>query len=144
MKNTLKINHENSTIVMDREFAKKSALVGSKEYNTLQMARRDYPEYAVIRREIKKNPNKESYRGLTYEYMENYIKSHYPAKIHEFEELRIRAKCHSIRYANIKKWFLETFPEIDDFSGESVNHESKTLVNKSADYPIISGEKDAA
>lgn len=43
MKNTLKINHENRTLVMDRTFAKAASFVGSNEYNLLQDARRDYP-----------------------------------------------------------------------------------------------------
>lgn len=117
MKNVLKINHENRTIVMDRTFAKMSTVVGSPEYNMLQMARRDYPEYAVTRREIKKNPNKESYRGLTYEYMENYILTH-PQKemmLKKFKEMIILSECHSIRYPQIKKWFLESYPEVVNY-----------------------------
>lgn len=45
MKNTLKINHENRTLVMDKTFAKAASFVGSNEYNLLQNARRDYPAY---------------------------------------------------------------------------------------------------
>ena len=59
MKNTLKINHEKGTITMDRTFAKKAENTMSAEYAHLQNVRRDYPTYTVIRREIKKNPNKE-------------------------------------------------------------------------------------
>ena len=54
MKNTLKINHENRTLVMDRTFAKAASFVGSNEYNLLQDARRDYPSYQVTLRSIKK------------------------------------------------------------------------------------------
>ena len=66
MKNTLKINHENRTLVMDRTFAKAASFVGSNEYNLLQDARRDYPSYQVPLRSIKKKEDQESYRGLTY------------------------------------------------------------------------------
>ena len=66
MKNTLKINHENRTLVMDRTFAKAASFVGSNEYNLLQDARRDYPSYQVTLRSIKKKEDKERYRGLTY------------------------------------------------------------------------------
>ena len=76
MKNTLKINHENRTLVMDKTFAKAASFVGSNEYNLLQDARRDYPTYQVTLRSIKKKEDKESYRGLTYQYMENYIATH--------------------------------------------------------------------
>ena len=73
MKNILKINHEKGIITMDRTFAKRAENTMSDEYAHLQSVRRDYPKYTVIRREIKKNPNKECWKGLTYEYMEKYI-----------------------------------------------------------------------
>ena len=57
------------------------------------------------------------YRGLTYQYMENYIATHANAAsiMEEYKELRLQAKCHSIRYANIKKWFLAMYPEVAQF-----------------------------
>ena len=112
MTNTLKINRNNNTIVMDRAFAKASEIVGSAEYNMLQTARRDYPTYIVVQRTIKRNPNKECYKGLTYEYMERYIISHCADKLAEFNELRLISECHSVRYPKIKEWFLEEFPEV--------------------------------
>lgn len=116
-KNILKINFTDGTIIMDRTFAKAAEIVGSNEYEMLQKARADYPLFHVVRRTIKSNPNKESYKGLTYEYMEEYISCHKDSEkiMAEYKELRLRAKCHSIRYAHIKKWFLETYPEIDKF-----------------------------
>ncbi len=115
MTNTLKINRDDNTIVMDRAFAKASMIVGSVEYNMLQTARRDYPTYTVVRRRIKRNPNKECYKGLTYEYMEEYIRTHCKERLEEYKEMRLISECHSIRYPTIKKWFLNTFPEIADF-----------------------------
>lgn len=123
MKNTLKINHENKTIVMDRTFAKFAENTRSEEYAHLQQVRRDYPDYAVTTRTIKRNSEKETYKGLTYEYMEDYILRHETEEkqleiIKEFHELRTISKCHKqgLRYPTIKKWFLEKYPEIVDFS----------------------------
>ena len=92
MKNTLKINHQERQIIMDRTFAKLSENTFSAEYAHLQQVRRDYPNYTVIRREIKSNPNKETYAGLTYQYMRDYISTHAPIDkvddiMHEFDEL---------------------------------------------------------
>ena len=117
MKNTLKINHENRTLVMDRTFAKAASFVGSNEYNLLQDARRDYPSYQVTLRSIKKKEDKESYRGLTYKYMEDYIRTHASAapNMAEFQQQLLLAKCHSIRYPNIKNWFLAKYPEVKQF-----------------------------
>lgn len=123
MKNTLKINHENKTIVMDRTFAKFAENTRSEEYSHLQQVRRDYPDYGVTTRTIKRNSEKETYKGLTYEYMEEYILRHESEEkqlevIKEFHELRTISKCHKqgLRYPTIKKWFLEKYPEIVDFS----------------------------
>ena len=117
MKNTLKINHENRTLVMDRTFAKAASFVGSNEYNLLQDSRRDYPSYQVTLRSIKKKEDKESYRGLTYKYMEDYIRTHANAapNMAEFQQQLLLAKCHSIRYPNIKNWFLAKYPEVKQF-----------------------------
>ena len=57
MKNVLKLDHEHQLLVMDRTFAKKSENTMSNEYRHLQDVRAAYPDYTVIRREIKKNPN---------------------------------------------------------------------------------------
>ena len=67
MKVTLKVDHENGRM-MNRTFANLAANVFSEEYKILQGARQDYPTYVVVRRTIKKNPNRECYRGLTYDY----------------------------------------------------------------------------
>lgn len=122
MKNTLKINHAEGKIVMDRTFAKLSEDTRSEEYAHLQAVRRDYPTYQVITKTIKPNPNKETYKGLTYEYMTNYILTHETeenalAVIREFNELRVISNCHrqGLRYPTIKRWFLNKYPEIEDF-----------------------------
>ena len=122
MKNTLKIDFNNKTIVMDRTFAAKVKDTRSEEYLHLQTVRKDYPNYAVITHTIKRNPDKETYKGLTYEYMENYILSHgndaeVQEALSEYRELRLIAKCHGKGkgYPVIKQWFLEKYKEIEDF-----------------------------
>ena len=122
MKNILKIDHPTKTITMDRTFAKNAENTRSEEYAHLQSVRRDYPTYTVARRQIKKNPNKECWKGLTYEYMENYIISHEEGEnrdlaLKELAEKRLISECHSKchRYPTIKKWFLAKYPEIAEF-----------------------------
>ena len=118
MRGTIRVDHINKNIMISKTFARASMVINSEEYKTLSDVKSTYGEYSIIQREIRKNPQKESYRGLTYAYMEHYILTHDKSgevmKI--YEELRLRALCHSIRYAHIKKWFLEIYPEIDDFS----------------------------
>lgn len=151
MKNTLKLNHAKREIVMDATFARNAENTMSPEYAHLQTVRRDYPDYTVIRRTIKRNANKECYKGLTYEFMETYILTHGKqetriANLREFNEMRLIAECHSkaFRYPVIKSWFLENYPEVKNF-GKNVAQkqdeadaliEEETIQDNITDLPI--------
>ena len=121
MKNYMKLDHENRKIVMDRTFASKAELVGSEEYNLLQQCRRDYPTYLVTRKTIKKKATQEHYRGLTYDYMKEYINKYdtenKEANLALLDEMIDISKCHSTfkRYPVIKQWFLDTYPDVKKF-----------------------------
>ena len=122
MKNKLTVNHANHTIVMDRTFAKNAVDTRSEEYAHLQAVRRDYPNYQVVQRHIRTNSNKNTYAGLTYDYMESYILTHgteetRKTNFNTFQEMRIIAQCQgkAFRYPKIKCWFLEQYPEIARF-----------------------------
>lgn len=98
MKNTVRLDHESRQIVMDRTFAKLSANIRNTEYQMLQDVRRDYPDYQVVTRRIKKNHAKECYKGLTYAYMRDYITRHSGTRSKEyqtFSEMIDISKCHS-------------------------------------------------
>ena len=118
----MKINNKNHTIEMTKKFAKAASHYGSKEYNDLQGARRDYPNYTVI---TKKAPAKrtDANKGLTYEFMEQYIQKHgvEGKTISAYEDLRgMSADARemgrrSASYAEVKTWFFEQFPEFAAF-----------------------------
>ena len=73
MNTGLTINTAANTIEMTKEFARKARYFGTDEYKLLQDARKDYPTFSVATR---KTVSKESYKGLTINYMYNYIKKH--------------------------------------------------------------------
>ena len=134
MKNRLWIDFANSRIMMDRTFAEKCRDTRSIEYEHLQRVRQDYPQFTVLRREIKKNTSKETYAGLTYEYMERYIVTHEEADtraavLAEYNELRLISECHkrSRRYPTIKKWFLAKYPQIAEFGIEKDQQEETKM-----------------
>lgn len=130
MKNTLRFDHDARCIVMDRTFYKNSANIRFKEYDMLQRARKDYPDYTPVIKRIKRNPDKETYKGLTYAYMERYIESHENAVeiMAEYRGLRLISECHgkARRYPAIKKWFLKKYPEIEIFGMEESGDEAAT------------------
>ena len=135
MTNYLRIDVAKSRLVMDKTFSKNAAIAGSREYKILQDARRDYEGFTVVTRQIKRNPNKECYKGLTYQYMEDYILTHELDEtvnevLEEFYEMRLIAECHSLafRYPTIKKWFLNKYPEIKFFGKRpTANDEGKII-----------------
>ena len=118
MKSPIRIDREHRMIILNSEFAKKADLYNTQEYAMLQECKRDYPEFKVITRTIKRNPEKEAYRGLTYSFMETYIMSHDrnpQVALYELSEMKLQTYCHSRRYPLVKKWFLNKYPEIAEF-----------------------------
>ena len=137
MTNRLLVDSENRRLIMDKTFARNAQIVGSVEYDMLQRARSDYATYSVVTRQIKRNPNKESYRGLTYQYMVDYIMTHEDcetakAVLDEFEEMQLISQCHSkaFRYPTIKKWFLERYPEVRNFGVRNTNHTGELALSQ--------------
>lgn len=134
-KSQIKVLHENACIRMNTTFAKMAENPMSDEYKLLQELRRDYPEYSVSRRQIKKNSSQEHYKGLTYEYMEWYIikygsneEEERKSLLAEFEHQKDIASCHSKckRYPVVKNWFLSKFPEIAKFGLPEKEKESSS------------------
>lgn len=125
MRNAIKVDFYNNTIIITREFAKLASDVRSQEYSMLQKARSNNPEYSVKVRTIKKNPNKETYKGLTYAYMERYIITHETREqatetLTKLAEMYQLAQCrrNGYGYATIKRWFLDKYPDIKKFGIE--------------------------
>ena len=139
MKNKLRFDHDARCIVMDRTFYKNSSNIRFEEYAMLQRARQDYPTYTPVIKRIKRNLDKETYKGLTYAYMERYIESHEDADeiMAEYRELRLISECHgkARRYPAIKKWFLEKYPEIETFGADNSGEAAAT--GAGANYEVV-------
>ena len=115
------LNHENKTIEITKQFKKAACRFGSEEYKAIKEAVDAHPGYRVVTKTVKKT---DSYKGLTFAFMEKYIKSHDDENksiMAEFNELRAKSEeaialgFDSMTYGEIKKWFFETFPEIEAF-----------------------------
>lgn len=118
------IRYITRTIEMTKKFAKAAEKFGSEEYRNLQEARRDNPTFKVVIVSRKAATKNDSYKGLTYTYMETYIKAHDDDKksiMAEYEMLRgiseaaKEALAEPCSYNEVKNWFLKKFPAIADF-----------------------------
>lgn len=148
-KSKMKVFHAEGIIEMNTTFAKMVQNPLSDEYALLQKTRMENPSFTVRRRQIKTNPKKDTYKGLTYPYMEFYISTHEPEdKVDEvlayFEELKLISQCHGkrLRYPTIKKWFLNRYPDVARFGMEPVADEEKPATQGA--IPFNPGTAEAA
>lgn len=124
-KSRMRVFYAEGIIELNTTFAKMMQNPLSDEYALLQKTRMENPTFTVRRRQIKKNPNKDTYKGLTYPYMEHYIRTHEEGEnvqkvLDQFEELKLISQCHGkrYRYSTIKKWFLAKYPDVAKFGLE--------------------------
>ncbi len=112
-------------IEMSKKEAKAAGKIGTPEFEELKSYMAIYPGYEVqIKAPAKR---KVEFRGLTYEYMKNYIKKHDDENgtiMAEFRELIAQDKKDKVEgaehleatgYLDVKKWFLAKFPEIRQY-----------------------------
>ena len=131
----IRIDRDNNRIVMTKAFANKADDPTTREFRLLQEVMGTYPTFKVVNHTIKKNPHKECYKGLTYDYMREFIRTHeakanVESVLAELEDLIFISKGHSngYRYPTIKKWFLEKYPNFAEFGAElSEAKEHKTV-----------------
>ena len=118
------INHSARTISLTKKEMTAARRVASPEYKELQTARRDYPGFTVITISRKVKTQRETYKGLTYAYMEKYIIAH------DDDQQSIMAEYKMYRgisddplmyipnpytYHEMKEWFLGKFEAVAKF-----------------------------
>ena len=110
-------------IEMTKTEAKAAGKPNTAEYNTLLEQMKNFPGYQI---EIVKSAKKvDRFKGLDYDYMEDYIKSHKSELLVTFYELRGLDKdgkkvgmAATATYGEIKMWFLNEFPEIEKMADD--------------------------
>ncbi len=109
------------TIYISSAFAKRAFTHGTEEYRQLMSARADFPDFRLETRVFKTNTKQDRHRGLTYNFMRDYISAHEKddkdSVLAVFEEMVGISKGHSLskRYPTIKAWFLKRYPKYAEF-----------------------------
>ena len=119
----LTIDFAKNRIVMTRAFAKKASDPSTKEYRELKETMETFPSFKVENHTIKKSSSKESYKGLNYSFMVDYINTYVAddkrkKAMEDLEEQMFLTKCHSKKFPTVRKWFLATYPEINTNFGK--------------------------
>ena len=112
------INERNHTLEITKKFATAASRFGADEYRELKEARTDFPTFKVV---VKTTKSKSNFNGLTYAFMEKYIKSHDDEKqtiLTAYNTKREIGKsvASAKAYNEIKNWFLEKYPEVAEFA----------------------------
>ena len=120
----MRINLTERTIALTKKELTAASRYGSNAYNELQNARRDNPGFEIVTITRTVKTQRETYKGLTYAYMEKYIKSHDDAEETVWKEYMI---CRgtpidpadelpvAYTYNQMKVWFLDKYEEIAKF-----------------------------
>lgn len=107
-----------------KAFAKNAVIFGTEEYKLWREYRKDFPEAKMVTKTIKKNPEKKTYRNLTYKNMELFIsvqpkKDNKDGKVidykKEFERQKLMAKIQPNPYKAVLAWFLDTFKDYSTY-----------------------------
>ena len=118
---SITINNRKNIIEITKAFEKAASRFGSDEYNMLRQAMNDNPNFKVVVNKRKTAPA--SYKGLTYDFMENYIKAHDDdgSTMIEFKNLRATSDeakavgAEAMTYGEIKAWFFQQYPVFAEF-----------------------------
>jgi hypothetical protein len=120
----MKVNMLARTIVLTKKEMTAASRYGSDAYKELQNARRDNPGFEIVTITRTVKTQRETYKGLTYEYMEKYIKSHDDAEKTIWREYMIYRGTPinpadqlpvAYNYNQMKTWFLGKYEEIAKF-----------------------------
>ncbi|MBQ8323786.1 MAG: hypothetical protein IJX82_01380 [Clostridia bacterium] len=124
-KTSIKIDYSNRIIEITKTFSVKASKYGSDEYQALQNARTDNPGFRVVITKRKASASK-AFKGLTFDYMEQYIQTHDDEKgstMMEYyrrrgiKEKNPEALPSSESYGRIKKWFFEQYESFAEACG---------------------------
>ena len=116
MKN-IKLNYRKHTIEITKAFEKKAATYNSEEYRMLSKVRRENPDFRVVIVAGSKG-RADTYKGLTYDYMEKYMKMKEDKEgLETLSQIR-KQKDDELSFEKTqsflktRKWFLEKYPEL--------------------------------
>ncbi|MBO5037767.1 MAG: hypothetical protein J6D42_11895 [Clostridia bacterium] len=103
------VNYKKNTIEITKSFEKKASVYGSEAYYELSKARNDFPNYRLI---VKTSKSNNTFKGMDYEFMLDYINNHEDSEKHkaEFDKL----KENNLSYGEVKQWFVSTYPVFEN------------------------------
>ena len=115
MKKNAIIYIDETTAQVTKAFEKQARIFGTEEYKLWKAYREDFPAAKMVTKTIKKNPNKKSYKNLTYANMELFITEQNSELLVELRKQIKLSKVQSNPYRAVLAWFLSEFPKYDEY-----------------------------
>ncbi len=115
MKKNAIIYIDDTTAQVTKAFEKQARIFGTEEYKVWKAYREDFPAAKMVTKTIKKNPNKKSYKNLTYANMELFITEQNSELLVELRKQIKLSKVQSNPYRAVLAWFLSEFPKYDEY-----------------------------
>lgn len=106
-----------NTIFVSKSFKKKACTPGTPEYTILLNMQKDRPSAKIDTIPTKKKEN--TYKHLTYDAMKEYVLDEFgkdSIQMKAIEKALADAEKKRIRYAKVKQWFLQNFPNYGKLS----------------------------
>ena len=114
MKNQIRYISETEAQVT-KAFQKKAAIFGTPEFKLWREYVAVFPNASMTTKTIRKNPDKKTYRNMTYKNMEIYIQKHQPELLEAFQEEVESSAIQTSPYRHVLAWFLRRFPDYDSY-----------------------------
>ena len=139
------LNLVEGKIILTKSFYKKVSDCTSEEYRILVQLRKDFADFAIEIKELKKKDNKKSYKGLSIDEMKRFMLTRNEKEYEKFKRVCDIAESQKGKYAIIKKWFLDNYKdeyvtEIETIKiekSDANNAEESADTEKSADVKKV-------
>ena len=113
--------------LVTKEFAKQAKIFGTEEYKAWREFLEVYPKSEMKTKEIKRSPNKKTFRNMTYNNITIFIQAQDNSEslLKEFQKQLELAKIQKSPYHYVVNWFVKIFPNYS-------NHETFKVIETNA------------
>jgi len=113
----VEIINNGEAAVVTKAFGKKAKMFGTDEYKFWREVVKEFPDIIMKTKEIKKNPDKETYKNMTYDNMRAYIREQDGATelMAEFEKQIRLSVIKTSPYRAVLAWFCQKFEGYNDY-----------------------------
>ncbi len=152
MKTRFTYNFIEKAIIGSKAAIEKANKGKNPEYAELSGMLAAHPDFTVRVKDIQKKEGKKTYSKLTFDRMEEYIKTQFSdkavlnTKLVEFSAIQKVAEAKGAKYPLTKKWFLSTYPSFkeNEVSEDERTEEEKALAAAAAQLEDLENEIEAA